>query len=143
MKNLILILILTGILYSCNNSDDQQNVINPNLFGKWKLIETLNDPGDGSGIFESIDSEKTIEFFDDGTFSISGPLCGLSPSAGKITKGNVVTSMYSSDNTLSANESCDLIEEGTEYIVTIEGAHIILSWTACIEGCYQKYEKLE
>ncbi len=143
MKNLILILTLTGILCSCNNSDDQQNVINPNLFGKWKLIETLNDPGDGSGVFESIDSEKTIEFFDDGTFSLSGPLCGLSPSAGKITKGNVGSSMYTSDNTLSANESCDLIEEGTEYVVTIEGAHLILSWSACIEGCYQKYEKLE
>lgn len=141
MKNLLLKLTIIGILFSCTNDDSNQNVINSQLFGKWKLVETLKDPGDGSGTFESIDSEKTIEFFSNGTFIINGPLCGLSTSVGENTKGNVRHSNNSERYKLVANEECEMDNSFVEYIILIEDSHLSIHYTACIEGCAQKYQK--
>ena len=142
MKNLFLILATIGIIYSCSNDDENQNVVDPQLIGKWKLIETFEDPGDGSGTYQSIESEKTIEFFNNGTFAISGSLCQLSTSAGEITMGNVRNSNYSDNNILVSNEQCDPDNQSAEYRLSIDNSDLIISYTACFEGCAQKYQKL-
>jgi len=35
------------------------------LISKWKLIEMYSDPGDGSGDFETVSSNKTVSFYSD------------------------------------------------------------------------------
>jgi len=75
MKKTILLLAIVGILISCSN-DGNDNSRTTELIGQWKLIEQLADPGDGSGTFQSIDSQKNLEFFQDGTITSSnGSLC--------------------------------------------------------------------
>lgn len=142
MKKLLVFLFLVGFLFSCSKDNEIPNVVNPELFGKWKLIATFQDPGDGSGVFESIESEKTIEFFDNGTFSMNGPLCSLSTVVGENITGNVNSSDNSPDNILNANQDCEWDNDVNEYRVRIEGSDLVIYWTACVEGCAQKYQKL-
>ena len=75
MKKIVFILFAVGILFSCNNDDDSNT--NVELIGNWRLVEIYSDPGDGSGNFETVNSEKTIEFRNDGTLSANGELCVL------------------------------------------------------------------
>lgn len=70
MKKLIFTLIIAGILFSCNNDDDSN--LNTDLIGNWQLIEVLSDPGDGSGTFSSVESDKTITFKSGGIIASNG-----------------------------------------------------------------------
>lgn len=75
MKKIILLITSIGILISCSK-DENENSVTTELVGQWKLIEQLADPGDGSGTFQSIDSEKTIEFSENEIVtSKNGSLC--------------------------------------------------------------------
>lgn len=153
MKNLFIILILSAMVLSCSSDNDEQPEMEiaaelaetiPELTGKWKLIETKNDPGDGSGVYKSIVSEKTIEFSAEGTFTINGPLCELSTLTGEIFSGKVTSSSQNfPHNILISNEPCDLDNLlGNEYGFMIENSNLIIYWSACIEGCSQKYHKI-
>ncbi|TCD00289.1 hypothetical protein EZ449_20785 [Pedobacter frigidisoli] len=54
-KALLLLVIVTGFLYSsCKKTDDGLGEI----YGKWKLTETLNDPGDGSGKYMRVKGDS-------------------------------------------------------------------------------------
>ena len=56
MRYLILFFAIGASLQACTEeeTDDLRN--------KWKLIEVLADPGDGSGTFQPVESDKTISF---------------------------------------------------------------------------------
>ena len=74
-KTILLPLCLSVLLISCSGSNIDKGTKNK-LTGKWKLVEALADPGDGSGTFQPVESEKTIEFRNDGTLIVSnGFLC--------------------------------------------------------------------
>lgn len=50
---------------ACKKSDKESSII-----GKWKLIETLADPGDGSGKWQSVKNSSSSLFLNaDGTVS--------------------------------------------------------------------------
>ncbi len=136
MKKFILVFMSISILSACSDKDEEKNITNE-VIGKWKLIETYADPGDGSGEYQGIDSEKTIEFFSNGTFVINGPLCSLSTITGEETSGE----FNLEENVLVSNEGCEY-DEFSEYRFGLEESYLIISWTACIEGCAQKYERL-
>ncbi|RSC95008.1 hypothetical protein [Tenacibaculum singaporense] len=72
MKKQILLLLVVSLMFSCSNDEDN---LETELIGKWKLIEVLADPGDGSGTFEPVRSNKTIEFKSDGTLTTNNSLC--------------------------------------------------------------------
>ncbi len=59
-------------LFSCTKSPESKTVLtepNASLTGQWKLIETLVDPGDGSGTWHSTDSMGYyIQFNADSSF---------------------------------------------------------------------------
>lgn len=73
MKKNILLLILIGFLFSCSSDDQEKS--QTELIGSWKLIEVLADPGNGSGTFRTVESNKTIEFKSDGTITTNSSLC--------------------------------------------------------------------
>ncbi|QNR85812.1 hypothetical protein H9N25_04975 [Pedobacter riviphilus] len=56
-KIVLLILATTGLLYiSCKKTD--KGIDGPGeVYGKWKLIETMQDPGDGSGRYKKVTGE--------------------------------------------------------------------------------------
>ncbi|NNJ37670.1 MAG: hypothetical protein HKP23_00325, partial [Flavobacteriaceae bacterium] len=58
MKKLLLFFLLLSL--ACTSDDPEIEIL-----GEWQLVEVLADPGDGSGKFKSVDSNKRITFFED------------------------------------------------------------------------------
>jgi hypothetical protein len=130
MKNLKLMCLILPILFSCD--DEKLNL--DTLTGKWQLVEVLMDPGDGSGEFEEVTSNRTITFSESGTFISKGDLCEVSISDDNASSGN-----YSSvDETLTIDDCIGINSTITYQLVQ---KRLILVYT-CIEGCQHKYQKI-
>ncbi len=128
---MLFIFILVGILFSCNNNEEEKT--NTTLIGNWKLIEILADPGDGSGTFSSIESKKTITFKNDGTITSNGMLCNMSINTNNITSGtyDVYESTFNSPD-------CS----NPDYKYTFQqNKNILIINYPCIEPCIAKYIK--
>ena len=131
MKKLIFTLIAVGILFSCNNDDDSNS--NTELTGNWKLIEVLLDPGDGSGTFSSIESEKIITFESGGIITSNGNLCDMS-----INSDNQTSGTYSNSESTFNSADCN----NPDYNFTFEqNESILIINYPCIEPCQAKYIK--
>lgn len=131
------------LLLNCT-SDDGKAITNVEILGEWRLIEQLSDPGDGSGTFMPTDSNKTLEFFSDGTITSNGTLCYMN---GQSTNASNGTYELISDAAVDAqyegfifSENCDFPETKIGFNITAEG-HLIL-WYFCIEPCAEKFIKL-
>lgn len=77
-------LFLTLIALSCDNTGDRIEIT---ALGTWRLVQTLSDPGDGSGVFVPVQSSHTITFNNDGSLTATSNLCEIfdmsdSPSTG-------------------------------------------------------------
>jgi len=60
---------------ACKGDDDTTD---NEIVGVWKLIQISIDPGDGSGTFQDVETDKTIEFKADGTLISNGSICTVS-----------------------------------------------------------------
>ena len=49
---------LVTLIFSCNKGSNQATDNNSSLLGKWILVETLADPGDGSGKWTAVDRQN-------------------------------------------------------------------------------------
>jgi hypothetical protein len=131
MKKTLFILFITGILFSCNNDNNSSS--NEELVGNWKLIEVLADPGDGSGTFSSVESNKIITFENDGIITSNGNLCDMSISSGNQTSGT-----YSNSESTFNSSECN----NPDYNFTFEkNENILIINYPCIEPCKAKYMK--
>ncbi len=118
------------LLLSCEGDD----TVSPELIGTWQLSEVLADPGDGSGTFNSIDSDKTITFFADGSVQSNATLCNLSTQPDEPSAG-----VYSlQDSTITPD--CPGQDFFFNIKFVIEGSNLILTYL-CIESCAEKYVK--
>jgi hypothetical protein len=120
-------------LLACSN-DDKTKRIEIELLGTWKLSEVYSDPGDGSGDFTSIDSEKTLTFLSSGTINSNADLCFMFSEIGDSSTGT----FFETDMIISVS-GCDMIPPTLFFEIT--GSNFVLSY-ACIEACQEKYEKL-
>lgn len=138
-----LLIVLALIIFSCT-SDDSKPKGETELIGKWKLIEQLADPGDGSGTFQTIDSKRIIEFLSDGTIEINGELCVMSSEVGdKETGAFITTSSNEADTTYDGeiiSNTCNSRSARVYFDLTTSGNLIL--WYSCIEGCGQKFTKI-
>lgn len=131
MKHLALIL-STLLFISCQN---EQQETDADLVGKWKLTAVLMDPGDGSGTFQSVTSDKIVEFHADGTITSNGSICFPSSQISNPTSGT-----YSlKDSTIQSEFCMKDLPLTTRF--SKKGATLIISYT-CFEPCREKYEKL-
>ena len=132
MKKIIFLLGVIGLLISCNSDDDLSP--NTDLVGEWELIEVLADPGDGSGTFQAVESDKTIIFHQDGTITSNGTICNLS-----IQTNNPTSGTYSfTDSTFNSPDCND-----SEYEYQFEhNGNILIVFYPCIEPCQAKYRKM-
>lgn len=136
MKKLSTLLLLLIIMTSCSKNDNLIP-IEHEVLGKWKLIETFEDPGDGSGTFEAVTSNQTIEFFNNRQFHTNGSMCYLGIEGNSNSKGHFNTT----ENAIYFDGGCDFYNE-PEVIFSIENSYLIIGWKSCVEGCYNKYAKL-
>lgn len=126
MKKYILLgVIIVGLLASCD-----KNLItspyNTSITGRWKLLETLSDPGDGSGEWVKAKSNNSfIQINGDGTFrSFDTEFNGVR--SYKIIDSSVVELTFD-NNTSKIN-----------YRYKLDGSKLELN-PPCIEACGFKY----
>lgn len=130
MKKSIALLLLLS-LFSCNKND--QEFTPASLAGTWKLTEMLQDPGDGSGTFQPVNSNKKIVFISDNKVTSNGILCDMSINSDTFTTGSY------SETTKTINPSdCQNLTINYE----LNANSLILSYQ-CIEGCRAKYIKVQ
>ncbi|MGB0879431.1 MAG: hypothetical protein ACPGTO_02575 [Polaribacter sp.] len=129
MRKIIFILITVGILFSCTNGNDS----NKELIGNWKLIEILADPGDGSGTFSSVQSNKIITFESSGIITSNGNLCDMTLNSDNQTSGTYSDSESTFNSSDCNNPSYNFSFEQNENILIVN--------YPCIEPCQAKYIK--
>lgn len=144
MVKYFLPIILFSFFISCS-TDDSRPKEQPQLIGKWRLIEQLSDPGDGSGTFQPIDSNRVIEFFSDNTVKINGVLCFMSSEIAIEESG---TYMMITDSNIDTQHDGEIIpntcssRSAKVYFDLPVSGNLIL-WYVCIEPCGQKFEKID
>lgn len=74
MKKLLLMLMAAALLPACQK-DTQERPDPEVLEGTWLLTEVLFDPGDGSGQFRPVDSERELSLASGNTFSANYDVC--------------------------------------------------------------------
>jgi len=127
MKKLILLLFLSGVLFSCHKNDEE--LAPTSLAGTWKLTEVLADIGDGKGTLQPVSSNKNLVFVSDNKITSNGQICDFS-----IESNSSSTASYSqANNTINCSN----------FIIHYElvANTLILSYP-CIEGCQAKYTKV-
>ena len=116
---------------SCNQENEQEGLVS-----KWHLIEQLMDPGDGSGTFQPVTSDKTLSFFEDGTFcSQNGSVC-----IGDLWSGGESSSGTYSETSMTMDVS-DCTGGHVPLSYEMDGGFLVLNY-ACIKACREKYEQI-
>lgn len=125
MKRILFLLIVIG----CSDNES----VNPTtLVGRWKLIETLADPGDGSGTYKPVKGNYYVDFSADGTFIASEPMCYEDQIIDQPSTG-----LYDSDNRKLSFSNC------TSLIISYEIIrNNLFLYPPCIESCGSKYIKI-
>ncbi len=127
-----------ALFFSCSKGDEIN--ANEHIVGKWQLIETLADPGDGSGVFLPVTSDFVIEFLSDGTFQANGKLCDVT-----IASGDPSTGKYDTETMELILENCDIGQPETtalKWPYLFEEGKLIVQ-LLCIEPCGMKFEKID
>ena len=141
MKKYLFIVLLV-VISSCS-SDDSKSA-EEGIVGKWKLMEQYSDPGDGSGDFQTINSNRVIQFLSDGTIEINGSLCFMASDVGDVETGTyVITSSNEADTTFDGEiipNTCSSRSARVYFDLPKSGKLVL--WYPCIEGCAQKFSKI-
>lgn len=133
MKSFFLsVIVLSFFTFSaCEDKD----IATPATPSTWELIETLADPGDGSGTFQPVKSERRLNLLADGTYTAEGDICSFS------TEGDTQsTGVYDiSRGTIFPNE-CGTIG-GTPLQLSISGDVLTIGYL-CFEPCEHRYRRV-
>lgn len=141
----IIYIFLALLLFNCSSEDKNNNEENQ-LIGKWQAEAHLLDPGDGSGEFKPVETQRIIEFFSDGTVKVNGDLCFLTIDIGSQESG---TYQIISDDRADTTHDGEIIPDvncnsgfNTIYFdLTANGKLIV--WYSCIEPCGERFEKID
>jgi hypothetical protein len=129
MKNIYLIILICSLVIGCNKNSDAD------LTGEWKLIEQLIDPGDGSGTYVEMESDKTIVFKSNGEFTCNGDICTINGES-EISSYGIVNA----DKNTITGTGC-MSEALFDIGYSFEEGNLILTFP-CFESCFQKFEKI-
>ncbi|MFD2727743.1 lipocalin family protein [Hyunsoonleella rubra] len=144
MKSILHLFLIASLSMACT-SDHGRPTPDNELIGKWKLIEQLVDPGDGSGTFQPIESDRVIQFFSDGTVEVNGVLCFMSSEVGDAETGTYeITGDNTADTTYEGEiipNTCNSRSAKVFFNLPLDGNLIL--WYLCIEPCGQKFEKVD
>lgn len=131
MKTKILLLITVALLSSCSN--DEKSNSETRLTGKWKLIEVLADPGNGSGTFKSVESNTTIEFKNNGIIETNTSLCN--PYSDEMIDSGTYNLSNKTITTNCQNPNIATIN------FELQDQHLVLNFISN-EGYSQKFKKI-
>jgi len=119
--------------FACSKSEDNIPE-STSIIGKWKLIETYSDPGDGSGKFRPIKSNKILEFDSMEVRTNEGGLCNnRSNSTYSLSEREYEGRVF----TVVSFVNC---ESNYSYIISENTFTIYYN---CIEGCGERYKRIK
>ena len=126
MKISFAILVILSLFTSCKKNKRDS------LTGTWELKEVLMDPGNGSGVFTAVSSDKNLVFNTNGNVNSNGIICDMSIESNSSTSGT-----YSAiDSTIISSTCQNLIIK-----YELSGDTLILIYP-CFEACKAKYIKV-
>lgn len=129
MKKLLVVLFTGLLVLSCSKNSSNE----VELIGKWQLVEIYADPGDGSGTFETVESDKEIEFLSNNTVVSNGALCTMGMSSDQ------TTGSYDPESSYIEPQDCSGSNVRINY--QIVDSKLQLRYM-CIEACVEKYVKV-
>ena len=124
------------VFLGCENPEcDDTSVCLAEIESTWALTEAYFDPGDGSGSFTPINSNRTITFFENDTFASSGSLCNFDVNDQEAMSGGInrTEGLLEFPNCFS-----NTTEEFISLSYSISGDELILSFL-CDEPCQWKF----
>ncbi|MCX2720732.1 hypothetical protein [Lentiprolixibacter aurantiacus] len=125
------LLFAMGAIILLNGCDGPE--VTTDIVGEWTLIEVLADPGDGSGRFRSVSSDKQITFFEDGIYTSRGSICDFS-----IESEGTITGTYALSDSGYWIDCADSVDYSIG--LRLEGGFLIITFP-CFEPCLQKFRK--
>jgi hypothetical protein len=126
MKISFAILVILSLFTSCKKNKRDS------LTGTWELKEVLMDPGNGSGVFTAVGSDKNLVFHTNGNVNSNGIICDMSIESNSSTSGT-----YSAiDSTIISATCQNLI---IKYEVSNDTLILIYP---CFEACKAKYTRV-
>lgn len=137
LSALALLLVVLASAYSCQKEtvSTEAETQGGSLVGKWRLVEHLADPGDGSGTWQKTPAEfvETIEFRADGSFvaeSANGLSTGDAFDRYTVLDGNRLEMRFRPGTNQAASHTWTY-ENPTPTTLTLR--------YGCIEACGGKY----
>jgi hypothetical protein len=115
---------------SCKFTAGEEKDFKICLTGTWRLVETLIDPGNGTGTFQKVNFDKVITFNANGTFESTTNVC-----VGK----NSTRGSYQVESSILRFADCG---NDLGYHVKFENKDMTLSFIGCTERCSEKYERV-
>lgn len=128
MRYLVLLCSISLFALSCS----KQHPKHTDVAGTWQLKEMLADPGDGSGVFYPVQSNKKLTFNSDGVVTSNGSICTMSIETDVGSKGT-----YSEDDMTISSQDCTGLKLKYEF----DGNTLIVIYP-CIEPCKAKYVRV-
>ena len=126
MKISFAILVILSLFTSCKKKERDS------LTGTWELKEVLMDPGNGSGVFTAVSSDKNLVFNTNGNVNSNGVICDMSIESNTSTSGT-----YSENDSTIISATCQNLIIKYE----VSGDTLILIYP-CFEACKAKYIKV-
>ncbi len=123
--------LLLCLLASCGSTPPEPVV----LLGTWKLNEQYIDPGNGSGTFKYVLTDKTLTFLPDGHFTSNGTMCTINSTSDNAS--HTGTYVLAADSIMTP----DCTTPDNKIRFTMKGRTLTLSYLYCIEPCQQKFLK--
>jgi hypothetical protein len=130
-KIIIHFIFILVVTVSCSGDKDDQQTLNTKI-GTWKLIEVLADPGDGSGVYTKVNSDKTVTFFASGKVESNASLCAIGNGPNQPGHG-----VYDEEKGIIIPDGC----QSNKIRVEFKDANLFLTFL-CIEPCGEKYVKV-
>lgn len=126
MKISFAILVILSLFTSCKKNKRDS------LTGTWELKEVLMDPGNGSGVFTAVSSDKNLVFQTNENVNSNGIICDMSIESNTSTSGT-----YSAIDSTIISATCQNLVIKYE----LSGDTLILIYP-CFEACKAKYNRV-
>ena len=129
MKNILFLALCLFALTACQDDDDGNR---PGARSSWELAFVLADPGNGSGVFTPVDSDRTLDLLDEGSWVANENLCTFGT-----TDEQASTGVYSLEDGTFTVDDC-VTTGGSPFSIEVRGDTLDLTYL-CIEACAHRY----
>ncbi|GLB52499.1 hypothetical protein NBRC110019_15390 [Neptunitalea chrysea] len=131
MRNFTLLLLFIGFTFSCNDTKNDDSINDNALVGEWKLTAMKVSPGSVVPFVE-VNSNRTLTFDTNGTFTCNGEFCSSTIDATMTTDGT-----YSLNNYTLSSTACTAV---WDYTFTISADTLVIDYPS-IETIQAKYTR--